>query len=267
MMRMIAGIALIALGCLSAQAARAEFTMSVPETPPESMDTEILGGYPAKPEKWPATLRFSTKAGFCTSTAIGSQTILTAAHCVGHEEKGTVQIGGYTASVTCTHHPRYTANDKDPNTAFDVALCFAETPIALPGNGRYENININPARPQIGTVLELVGYGCRQSDGKGPSGYLYEGLSAVVASSWIDTYIETLGGAAVCYGDSGGAAYINVNQYRRVIAGVNSRGDISTRSYITPIANKIVLDFIEAWAKAHNTTICGLTEPTAHCHA
>ena len=43
---------------------------------------EVIGGTPASPQNWPATFILCVSDGFfCTSTAIGPQVVITAAHC------------------------------------------------------------------------------------------------------------------------------------------------------------------------------------------
>src|SRR5512145_2693126 len=71
----------------------------LPDDP--TAEPQIIGGRRSNPADWPATFAFSN----CTSTAIGSRVLLTAAHCVGHGANGKLEIPGKKdIDVECAHH-------------------------------------------------------------------------------------------------------------------------------------------------------------------
>ena len=221
----------------------------------------VIGGAPANPTEWPASLRFNASGSMCSSTVIGPRVIITAAHCINDRATGTVRIGAFTTTVRCDHHPQYAIA-----AVHDVALCLADRDVALPDSGRYERINASTDRPKAGALVVLQGYGCRRDGGGGDNGVLYEGLAAVAETGGPDSYIKTLGGAALCFGDSGGSAFIKLDEFRRFIVGINSRGNIKTESYLTAVAHKPVMDFVATLVSTENTVVCGVNAPSKICH-
>ncbi|MGD1887517.1 MAG: trypsin-like serine protease [Cohaesibacteraceae bacterium] len=219
---------------------------------------QVIGGTPADPEDWPATFAFSSGINACTSTLVGPQVLLTAAHCVNDGAVGTVVVDGRSVGFTCSHHPSYAADFQ-----YDVALCLTASPIAASIQRPYETLSRDAGFPSIGNDVTLIGFGCRQPGGGGPSGSFYTGVAEFVRINGI--YLTTIGGAAVCFGDSGGAAYADLSSGSRRIVGVNSRGDITTRSLLTPVAHHGVLSFLIGWSDANNVEICGVSTGGTGC--
>src|SRR3569833_282157 len=88
----------------------------------------VVGGKPAASTKFSATGSLSGAGELCTGTAIGPQTVLTAAHCVEHEKSASIQFGKKLVDLTCSRHGDYPAkgacsDSKDTGCAADVALC------------------------------------------------------------------------------------------------------------------------------------------------
>lgn len=261
-------VAILAAASVSAAAeaptdAPVGFNMEPPQ-PDLGLSPQIIGGRKvAHPDlDYPATLKFNGGAGPCTSTVIGPQVILTAAHCVLPGQKGTVTIGGSVTNVTCDHHTGY-----DSDYKLDIALCRTDSPVVLPGvDSPYETLADALTLVSKGSPALLLGYGCRQTLGGGPAGVLYEGDTTVAAIDSNDPYIETRGGAAVCYGDSGGAAFFAISQRERRVFGINSQGDLLNRSLLSAVAQIKILTFIKDWRTLNGVQVCGL-DPIAHCHA
>jgi hypothetical protein len=142
--------------------------------------------------------------------------------------------------VVCDHHKDYTpcpGPDEEPGscpknktTSADYALCLTKTDLNIP---QYESVNKNAALPKKGDKVLLTGFGCNENGGTdGSFGYLFEGDTAVevlpaenASEPWAANYIFTKGGAALCYGDSGGPSYkpLDAEAKKRVLIGVNSR--------------------------------------------
>ncbi len=237
---------------------------------------QIIGGTIADPSDWPATFVFiSPQGGGCTSTAIGPKVILTAAHCIGDNAKGIVELNGRTVAAACYHHPDYHNNvsDTDPKwsekVSPDFALCITDDQLA---GLDFENIDKEGTELKLGQTIQLVGFGCNAIGGTDNGfGVLYEGNSAVQSLPTPPSYYTiTLGGAAVCYGDSGGGAYVLLNppaKARRVLMGVASRGNISTRSLLSTTSLSGFISWADSLAGRHNTKICGIDTGVPGCRS
>ncbi len=231
-------------------------------TQPQDLDPGgqvVIGASPQATSDWPATMIFRSGVGGCTSTIVGPKTLVTAAHCVKDGESGSLKLNGTTITVNCTHHPAYTQQN---NTA-DFALCSSDVEMS---GVLFENISTSLAYPRKGQKLTLLGYGCRKEGGTDHAfGQLYAGEAVVIrtpAPPNLD--IVTQGGAALCFGDSGGAPYIRTGG-RRYIAGINSRGDISEFSFLSSTSTQLFVDWAVQWTESKQTTICGLSINAPGC--
>lgn len=228
---------------------------------------QIIGGTKADSSDWPATFVFLTpRGGGCTSTAVGPRVILTAAHCINHKAVGFVELNARKIALTCYHHPSYRENvsESDPSwhakVSPDFALCIAKKELS---GMDFESIDRDGKELRKGQTIRLVGFGCNQVGGTdGGFGVLYEGDAvAQQLPNAPNYYTRAVGGAAVCFGDSGGGDYILLNppsRDRRVLMGVTSRGNISKVSLLSTTSVYGFLSWADSFAKSHNTKICGL---------
>lgn len=225
-----------------------------------SIQLQVIGADPADPARWPATLVFRTPSGGCTATAVGPRVVLTAAHCVTNGQSGTVKTASGSLSVKCEHHPDY-VRDISP----DFALCTASRDLPFTP---YERVNTSATIGSSGAI-QLLGYGCLTEGGQDRTfGRLYQGQATVDETPTPgNLYTRTQGGAAVCFGDSGGGAYAHTNpaKTRRALMGVNSRGDISTYSWLSTTSTHGFLDWARTWSERHGTEICGIHPSAASC--
>jgi Trypsin len=227
--------------------------------------TQIDGGTRQEAQNWPATLKYLVSDKFtCTSTIVGEQTIITAAHCLSDGTTAKVEIGDKNFNLTCTQHPLFNRATLEA----DVALCFSKD--AFPKIG-YENLDLSITRTVVGSVLFLLGYGCRDVNAQGEFGQLYGGSATVFQlGSGAGNHTRTRDGVVICPGDSGGSAYILATKDEpigpRSIVGIDSGYVAFSRvSTITPLAG-IVADFIRDWSKDYKTTICGVHAGVMNCH-
>lgn len=219
----------------------------------------LVEGTAADPEKWPASVYARMEGAACSATLIGERVLLIASHCVSNEGKlsFTARANNYTAR--CTHHPDY---DKD-NFSADWTLCLVDRPVT---GVLFESL-VEDLKLKIGDAITLSGYGCiRPGGGGGNDGIFRVGTAIVEGLPYKTNYdIVVHGGAALCFGDSGGSAYV-VKGDKRFVFGVNSRGDIHTTSFLSSVSEKRFKEWARDWAlKSNNVKICGLSEEAFYC--
>jgi hypothetical protein len=222
----------------------------------------LIGGRPANPKEWPATFYALSRIGACTSSLVSAKVLLTAAHCVKDGARVTISKGGQEYSSVCTHAPSYQAN----HTA-DYALCL------LDGGGvsgiAYERINTDPSRLRIQQEILLTGFGCTQPGGGRSDGIYRIGEANITHLPAAENNdIITKGEAALCFGDSGGAAYLisgASGQQSRVQVGINSRGNIDDTSYLSSTSTQGALSFFTNWSNNNGVRICGLHTDAQGC--
>jgi hypothetical protein len=222
----------------------------------------LMGARIADPKQFTASFYASSASGACTSAMVGLGVLLTAAHCVANNGTIKVRLGAQEWSGTCTHAPDYAAN----RTA-DWALC------RLGGGGPtvpFEVVNKDAALLKKNDEIQLTGFGCTQPDGSGGNDGIYRIGEAPVSrlpTAGTDHDIVTKAQVALCFGDSGGPAfrYTDPAKSRRVQVGVNSRGNIKDKSYLSSTSTAAAIHFFTSWAEKNNAAICGLHAAATGC--
>lgn len=251
----------------------------------DKIDQTLIKGRPADPKEFPASVYAQMGNSRCTATVVGEKTLLIAAHCVRDGGIAKFKAGGADYSSTCTHSPLYSqaawsrvkeAIEKGlvsqftdlVNATADWALCLVNKPV---GNIQYEVINLDPDILKEGNELLLTGYGCTQPGGSGGNDGTYRiGEAKIIGlPSGSDNDIVTNGGqpgAALCYGDSGGPAFlINPIDKKRVVVSVNSRGNIATTSYLSSTSTSAFKSFMGSWASKNKQFVCGVHKEAKNC--
>ncbi len=220
----------------------------------------LINGKAADPKEWPSSVYASMNGSRCTATIVGERTLLIAAHCVGNGQSAGFSIGSDKYTSKCAQSPLYNGN----STA-DWAICLIDRKVdGVP----YENINSDANRVKVGSQLTLTGYGCINPGGTGGNDGTYRiGTSKVTRTpSGNSNDIVTESGAALCFGDSGGPAFFVDSQTNaRWVVRVNSRGDISTTSYLSSTSTTNAQKFITDWAKSNSQEICGIHSTAKGC--
>lgn len=239
---------------------------SVSFAPPKSPSggtPEIIGAKPVEPSEWPATVIISSGSIGCTATLVGPEVLLTAAHCLEAAGQVSVSLAGQQVGGTCTKHPHYSPSNPSP----DFGLCKLDSPVT---DIIFERIGTSIAISRVGTAVTLLGYGCTLAGGFDHQfGVLHVGtatVSSLPQGANLDTVV--VGDAAVCFGDSGGAAYVSERPDggSRAIFGVNSRGDIQKTTYVSSTDTTSFIDWAFAWSATNAVRVCGLFADVTGCH-
>lgn len=200
----------------------------------------LINGNPVDKAQYPHVIRIFAGGSSCTASVVGPRTILTAAHCA--DDGGTVQfqtVSGKKFSAKIKHAPGY------PKEDLDLALGLSSVDIDVkPVSVRLERFE------KKGMTVNLIGYGCiKPGGGGGNDGILRAGDSKIAAGQGYDLVLKSDGGAALCYGDSGGPVFYEGQQIA-----VNSKGNIEDTSYVT----RTTLPDANAFLKSWSGKICGV---------
>lgn len=207
----------------------------------------LINGVPVADGEFEEVVRIRIDNAGCTATIVGPRVILTAAHCgeTGKEAKFTFDGEDYTAQIT--QSPLYPTKDLDISVGIVDKDILGATPASVGG------------KAVIGKELTILGYGCTQTDGTGGNdGVLRIGQAKIVG--WAGTYdvvSRTPGGAALCFGDSGGPAFLE-DSGKFELLGINSKGNIVDTNYNSRLDHKDSMDFLKKIAKDKKVDICGV---------
>ena len=232
----------------------------------------LINARAANPRDFPATFYYFIEGHSCTSTLVGTKVLMTAAHCVSDGQQVTIVKGASQFSGKCSQPKTYAANP----TA-DWALCALN---GEPAGITHETINSNNGLVQKDLVLLLSGFGCVSSSGSGGNDGVYRlGTSGVaVLPAGDNNDIVTSGGAALCFGDSGGPAFVvdpaalanpgDSNALaKRLVISVNSRGNIRNTSYLASTSTPLAQTFFKDWTAATGLKICGVNPDAERCRS
>lgn len=233
-------------------------------------DETLVGGAPVKPGEYPEVIRISDGGSYCSAALIGPRVILTAAHCTRDNgdiepvsEKKIYQFvhNQNVYKAKCTLAPSYRDGRRGVGSQ-DIALCKTDKVVKV------KYAVIAKIEPSLNEAVTLIGYGCtrgRDSEngpGGGNDGVLRVGKAKVMRSSTDTNYHWYANrGAFLCFGDSGGPAFLEVKKPKQEIhyvAGVNSMGDIRSYSLLTSVPRS--MEFLKAYEIANNVEICGISK-------
>ena len=237
------------------------FTLSCISNPKPDFDPTLIGGTPADPKEFPASIYISAGSGRCTASVVGPQVVLSAAHCMGQGATITFTSGGNRYSAVCTHSRAYSGN----STA-DYAYCKTDKVVS---GIKYEHVMIDKhPNMNVGSEIQLTGFGCVRPGGGGGNDGIYRIGKAKITRLPSGTDNDTIAArqpAALCFGDSGGPAFFYEGNKRFQLS-VNSRGNISDTSYLSSMFSAEGKRFTLAWLEANpGMQICGVTPGTPNC--
>jgi hypothetical protein len=238
-------------------------------TKPTGAQPSLRGARLANPKDWPASFYSIHPGGSCTSTLVGPRAVITAAHCAPNGATIAITLAQRTYRGTCTQSPPYSTGSGE---SADWSVCLMEADVSM---GPYETINKDSTRIALGTSLLLTGFGCTQDNGTGGNDGNYRVGEASVSGlpAGTSNYITTSGEVALCFGDSGGGAFLFLDpgKTRRVQVSVNSRvntlasGALGPQSSLASLSTESAQTFIKGWAKNNGAGVCGVTPGLGHC--
>lgn len=185
----------------------------------------IIGGEVSGPEDAAIVAlrieREDGQRGLCSGVVVAPLVVLTAAHCVAPQAVGAgaafyVQVDGMGEELAVDRV------EFDPEFDLDLIARGHDIAVAITA----EPIPVTPldvsSQPALGEVdtLRLVGYGVSSTAMDDTEGVRREGLAPL---DGFDSLFLTLGeGAMPCLGDSGGAAFANLDDGSEALAGIVS---------------------------------------------
>jgi hypothetical protein len=240
-------------------------------TRPAGAQPTLRGARLANPKDWPASFYSVHPGGSCTSTLVGPRALLTAAHCAPNKSTVALQLAGKVYKGTCAQSNLYSPGSADGRSA-DWAICLMDSDVPV---SKYETVIVDSSQIRVGTQLLLTGFGCTQATGNGGNDGNYRIGEAKVSAlpSGGNNDLTTSGDVALCYGDSGGGAFIFLDpgKKRRLQVSINSRievldsGRLGNNSYLSSLFTNAAQSFLKTWASANSADICGVTPDAKHC--
>ncbi|QTD31302.1 trypsin-like serine protease [Pseudomonas fluorescens] len=221
---------------------------------------EIINGVsPANPAKWNSIYLSKKDTQWCTAFAVGPRTVMTAAHCIPKDKTIVLKRPGQDdVTATCKTPKSYPSD-----ITSDYAMCASQIDISL---GPFETLNTQKKRLKYSTTIILTGYGCRQLENQKQKEFSIGKANFVNMAD--GNYGVVSGTATVCFGDSGGPAFIASEEdiSNRILIGINSRwmsteyGSYSLLSLLPTNVDYFFQELSDAGWK-----ICGITPNVKNC--
>jgi len=206
----------------------------------------LINGKQVDRSDWLQVVRIGSRS--CTATLVGPNCALTAAHCGENGSRGPLEIyNGPTINYTVVRMPQYKNGSN-----FDLSVLVLDSDADVP----FATVGLDHTFI-TGQDVDILGYGCvRPGGGGGNDGVLRFGESRVTGMTGTDVVTSWRpGGAALCFGDSGGPMMANDSN---TIIAINSKGNIRDTNYNMRLNLEAVKDFLLATCSSHNLKMYGV---------
>lgn len=231
-------IASVFLACVAAQA---RLIINPPHV--------LINGVEVPAGERPDIVNIRTGNAGCTAAVAGPRVVITASHCGSNGATSVFSVGGRQYQGKFKRSPLYPGKDHD------VAVIIASSDIDM---GTKPYTSVMKGSLKVGDKLKIYGYGCTNPGGGGGNdGKLRTGDATITGFSGYDAV--STNGAALCFGDSGGPAYVTVDgkQYQ---ATVNSKGDIKKTNYTARLDMDETVKFFQDVIASEKVDICGVNK-------
>lgn len=220
----------------------------------------LINGSEVPVGSYKGVVKITTGSAACTATVVGKRALITAAHCAANGATSSFKLDGTSYTVKMTRSPLYPGKDHD------ISIGLIDKDVMVPPH----TIVLNADVAGVGNTLHLLGYGCTQPGGGGGNdGILRHGDTTITGFNGYDIVSKKPGGAALCFGDSGGPAFLKVMvakslldeslaEEREYLVSINSKGNIIDTNYTARLDSKTSIDFLKQWATTNNVEVCGV---------
>lgn len=207
-------------------------------TTPPADPTPIYGG--ERTDGYPAVVSFQAGSGFCTGTVVAPRLVLTAGHCLAGFAPGSTTITIYYGpeaflqsqsvdAVSWGTHPEFCSKTSCGDDIHDLGYLTLPSDFVVQ---QYPSLIVDQQTwdesMTPGTVVTLVGYGEADNDPGAPnSGNGIKREVDVTIDHLTPKGLEFFAGGDgkdTCRGDSGGPAFVTLDDGTLALAGILSRG-------------------------------------------
>lgn len=209
----------------------------------------LINGTEVDMNQYKEIVQIKVEGASCTATVVGPKAIITAAHCARTGAEAVFNYSGKQYKAIMERSPVF------PGQANDISIGVVNEilPNAKPHT-------IWSQTPTQGLSIVLFGFGCSQPGGGDlADGKLRKGNNKV--KDIADFYFSSneAGGAALCFGDSGGPTFIEEGGKLKVV-GVNSKGNLHDLNQSSRVDIPLSKQFLNQVATSKGIEICGVNK-------